>query len=269
MADDPIDPPRSGDPGLTAELAAELVTWCDAFEAELDVTDEDLPAELVELAPPPGVKERVLWSIRGEGRDEPVLAPLSSSLSPSLSASAAIPDRGLMTMIWALGVAASFMLAMAFGALWYATRADLGATRVNVAQLEGLLHDKALELKEKERELAWLKDPRVQVALLKGLEGNPTAKAKLLWHPESRQGILWVSGLPPLPLEKSYELWAFVGDRPVPAGTFDARTDATTVIPISKQEHLDDAPVKFAVSVEPKGGVSSPTGAIVLVGERF
>ena len=174
-----------------------------------------------------------------------------------------------MTMIWALGVAASFMLAMAFGALWYATRADLGATRINVAQLEGLLYEKTNDLQEKERELAWLKDPRVQVALLKGLEGNPAARAKLLWNPGTKQGILWVSGLPALPLEKSYELWAFVGDQPVPAGTFDAKSDAATVIPISRQETLDGAPMKFAVSVEPKGGAPKPTGAIVLVGERF
>ncbi|MDL2716477.1 MAG: anti-sigma factor [Acidobacteriota bacterium] len=255
MADDRIDPTRPTDP----QAAAALVAWCDALEAEFEMTDRNLPEVLV--APPPEVKERVLWSIRAEGRDEPVLF--------AIPASAALPDRGLMTMVWALGVAASFMLAMAFAALWYATRTDLGATRVNVTQLEGLLHEKTRDLEERNRELAWLKDPRVQVALLKGLEENPTAKAKLLWNPGTKQGILWVSGLPPLPLEKSYELWAFVGDQPVPAGTFDARSDATTVIPISKQENLGEAPMKFAVSVEPKGGVSSPTGAIVLVGERF
>jgi Anti-sigma-K factor rskA len=260
VAEDRIDPTRP-DPRLTAALAAELVAWCEALGAELDATEPDLPAELVELAPPPAVRERVLWRIQAEGQDAPALAPLP--------AATALPDRGLMTMIWALGVAASFMIAMAFGALWYATRADLAATRVNVTQLEGLLHEKTRDLQERERELTWLKDPRVQVALLKGLEGNPTAKAKLLWHPESRQGILWVSGLPPLPLEKSYELWAFVGEQPVPAGTFDARSDAITVIPIGRQENLGETPVKFAVSVEPKGGVSSPTGAIVLVGERF
>jgi len=253
VADDRFDPTRATDPRRAAELAAELVIWCDALEAELDDTEEGLPKELVELAPPPGVKERVLRNIRGEGE----------------FATAPIPDRGLVTMIWALGVAASFMLALAFGALWYATRADLGATRANVAQLEGLLHDKTSEMQEKDRELAWLKDPRVQVALLKGLETNPTAKAKLLWNPGTKEGILWVSGLPPLPLEKSYELWAFVGDQPVAAGTFDARGDGTTVIPISKQENLGEAPVKFAVSVEPKGGVPSPTGAIVLLGDRF
>jgi len=265
VADDRIDPTRPADPRFpadrAADLAAELVTWCDALEAELDDTEQGLPKELVELAPPPGARERVLRSIRREGGEEPVLA--------SLPASAALPDRGLMTMIWALGVAASFMLAMAFGALWYATRADLGATRANVAQLEGLLHDKTSEMQERDRELAWLKDPRVQVALLKGLEGNPTAKAKLLWNPGMKEGILWVSGLPPLPLEKSYELWAFVGDQPVPAGTFDAKEGGASVIPISKQANLGDTPVKFAVSVEPKGGVSSPTGAIVLLGERF
>ena len=249
MAEDRVDPRSS-------LRAADLTAWCDALEAELDAEEQGAPVP--ELAPPPELKERVLWQIRGEAP-----APRTTFATP------AMPDRGLTTMIWALGVAASFMLAAAFGALWYATRADLGATRANVAQLEGMLHDKDNELKQKEHELAWLKDPRVQIALLKGLETNPDARAKLLWHPESKQGILWVSGLPPLPLEESYELWAFVGDQPVPAGTFDARADGATVIPISKQENLGEAPVKFAVSVEPKGGVATPTGAIVLVGERF
>jgi hypothetical protein len=251
--DEPLNPRAS-------HIAAELTAWCDALEAELDVTEEGAPAS-PELTPPLELKERVLWSIRGIRGIQPITA--------SRPAFREVPDRGLTTMFWALGVAASFMLAAAFGALWYATRADLGATRASVAQLEGMLYDKGRELKEKEGELAWLKDPRVQVALLKGLEANPNAKARLLWHPESKQGILWVSGLPPLPLEKSYELWAFVGDQPVPAGTFDANADGATVIPISKQENLGEAPVKFAVSVEPKGGVPSPTGAIVLVGERF
>jgi anti-sigma-K factor RskA len=253
VADDRIDP-RASRP------EAEFAAWCDALEAELDATDEGAPAP-PESAPPPELKERVLWQIRGEGDEAASAAPRRVSTG--------MPDRGLATMAWALGVAASFMLAAAFAALWYATRADLGATRANVAQLEGILHDKDRDLQAKEAELAWLKDPRVQVALLKGLESNPTARAKLLWNPGTKQGILWVSGLPPLPLEQSYELWAFVGDQPVPAGTFDARADGATVIPISKEENLGEAAVKFAVSIEPKGGVPKPTGAIVLVGERF
>ena len=169
----------------------------------------------------------------------------------------------------ALGEATVERLFVPTGALWFATRSDLGATRADVARLEAMLRERDADVARTSQEIAWLKDPRVQVALLKGLESNPTARAKLLWNPGTKQGILWVSGLPPLPLEKSYELWAFVGDQPLPAGTFDAKGDAATVIPISKQETLTEAPVKFAVSVEPKGGVPQPTGAIVLVGERF
>lgn len=237
-----------------ARLAAEeLAFWAASLEAELDAFETGARIE-----PPAAVRDRVLWETRGPGAE-----------SAARAIAGAGPDRGLATMAWALGVAASFMLAAAFGALWYATRADLAATRENVARLETIVNERDRQMALASQEVAWLKDPRVQVALLKGLEANPAARAKLLWNPGTRQGILWVSGLPPLPLEKSYELWAFVGDQPVPAGTFDAKADGATVIPISKQETLNEAPVKFAISVEPKGGVPAPTGAIVLAGERF
>ncbi|MGZ5429369.1 MAG: hypothetical protein ACXWFS_10195, partial [Thermoanaerobaculia bacterium] len=107
MADDRINPRAS-------RRAAEFATWCDALEAELDATDEGAPAPL-ETAPPPELKEGVLWQIRGE-----------AASAPPRRTSPGMPDRGLATMAWALGVAASFMLAAAFAALWYATRADLG-----------------------------------------------------------------------------------------------------------------------------------------------
>lgn len=242
------------DESTRALRAAEDAAFqAECLEAELDALDTGARIE-----PPAEVRDRVLWEIRGPGAEAAARAIAEAG-----------PDRGLATMIWALGVAASFMLAAAFGALWYATRADLAATRENVARLEAMVKERDRQISLTSQEVSWLKDPRVQVALLKGLEGNATARAKLLWNPGTKQGILWVSGLPPLPLEKSYELWAFVGDQPVPAGTFDAKGDGATVIPISRQESFDDRPVKFAVSVEPKGGVPAPTGAIVLVGERF
>ncbi len=239
--------------GRALRAAEEVGFWAECLEAEMDALETG-----AKISPPDEVRDRVLWEIRGPGAEAAARAIAGAG-----------PDRGLATMFWALGVAASFMLAAAFGALWYATRADLGATRENIARLEAMVKERDTQIARTSQEVSWLKDARVQVALLKGLEGNPTARAKLLWNPGTKQGILWVSGLPPLPLEKSYELWAFVGDQPVPAGTFDAKSDAVSVIPISRQESFDDTPVKFAVSVEPRGGVPAPTGAIVLVGERF
>jgi hypothetical protein len=216
------------DAGLrVARAADEAAFWAASLEAELDAQDTGARIE-----PPSGVRDRVLWAIRGEGA-----AGAARATTP------AEPDRRLSKMFLALGVAASLLLAATFGALWVTTRADVAAMRENVARLERTARENEKQMALASQEVAWLKDPRVQVALLKGLEGTSAARAKLLWNPGTKQGILWVSGLPPLPLEKSYELWAFVGDQPVPAGTFDAASGAGTVIPISKQESLDDAPV--------------------------
>ena len=74
MADDRLGPTRPGSPRLEAERPPSSSPGATPSRAELDATEQDLPTELVELAPPPGVKERVLWSVRAEGRDEPVLA---------------------------------------------------------------------------------------------------------------------------------------------------------------------------------------------------
>jgi hypothetical protein len=235
-----------------ARAAEEAAFWAASLEAELDARDTGARIE-----PLAEVRDRVLWEIRGAGAEA------------GRAAAPAAPGGRPSSAFRALGVAASLLLAATFCALWVATRADLAATRRNVARLEETVRENEKQMALASQEVSWLKDPRVQVALLKGLEGSSAARAKLLWNPGTKQGILWVSGLPPLPLGKSYELWAFVGDQPVPAGTFDAASGAGTVIPISRQDPLDDTPVKFAVSVEPKGGVPKPTGAIVLAGERF
>ena len=54
VADDRFDPARG------ARHAAELAYWAECLEAELDATETDVPAELV-AAPPPEVRDRVLW----------------------------------------------------------------------------------------------------------------------------------------------------------------------------------------------------------------
>ncbi len=204
-----------------------------------------------------------------DGPEEDLRASTPDSEAAARAIAAAGPDRGLTTMFWAVGVAASFMLAAAFGALWYATRADLAATRENVARLEAMVLERDRLVSAASQEAAWPKDPRARIALLKGPAGGSAARAWLLWNPGTKQGLLWVSGLPQLPPEKTYALWAFAADEPLPAGNFDVKSDAAAVVPIPKQEALGETPVRFTVSVEAKGGAPKPTGEVVLAGERF
>ena len=106
-----------------------------------------------------------------------------------------------------------------------------------------------------------LRDPATRVVALDGLPPAPGASGRVVWH-EKAGGRLYVTGLPPAPPGKTYELWTIAGAAPRPAGMFDvdaARRAAHPVAPV------DDGPVKvFAVTLEPAGGVPAPTGPMVL-----
>jgi anti-sigma-K factor RskA len=61
--------------------------------------------------------------------------------------------------------------------------------------------------------------------------------------------------LPPAPEGKTYEVWVIEGDTPLPAGTFEGGGD-TSVVRVARPV-TEGATV--AVTVEPEGGVDSPT----------
>ncbi len=239
-----------------ARLEAHLASGCAECARELFEL-RGAAAALALSAPPraprPAIKSILMARIRAEAaapekRSEPETpAPRPLPFPPSER-----PER--RGGGW-LPLAAVLLLAAGLGAAWLSVRRE--ADRL------------AAELGRAREESAFLHDPRVQVAILKGLAGAENAKAKLLWHPATKRGILYVEGLPPLPLTKSYELWAFVGATPRPAGVFDARPDGAAVISLASLDAAAERPTKFAVSVEPKGGVPSPTGAVVLLGDSF
>lgn len=204
-----------------------------------------------------------------DGSEKDARASGPDARAAAAAIAAAGPDHGLTTMFWAVGVAASFMLAAAFGALWYATRADLGATRENIARLEAMVLERDRQLSAASQETAWIRDPRAAVALLRRPEATSAARAWLLFNPGTKQALLRVSGLPPLPPGKTYALWAFAGDRPLPAGTLDVKSDAAAVLTLQGQEAFAAEPTRFAVTVEAAGGVPAPAGEVVLAGERF
>jgi anti-sigma-K factor RskA len=120
------------------------------------------------------------------------------------------------------------------------------------------------ELKQNQEIVAMISNPQVKVVAMAGLEANPTAEGKVFWNPATRSGFVVITGLRQLPPDKIYELWA-IADVPVKAALFSVDAQGNAIF------KLDPLPpgkefVKFAVSLEPAGGVSSPTGALYLAG---
>ena len=119
---------------------------------------------------------------------------------------------------------------------------------------------------EQEGTLALLGDPETRLVTLGGLTPHPQAQARIIWNAHAG-GLLVAADLPPLPEGKVYELWAIAGGKPLPAGLFgvDAQGKGRlAVAPLPGGATVD----VFAVTLEPAGGVQSPTGAMYLASKK-
>lgn len=219
---------------------------------DFESTVATLAAETAE-SPPPALKSLLMARIDSEERSR---GNVTRVLSMPRSAP---PHRSLWTVVAVSAIAAS-VAAIAVG-LAVSTVYDrrIGQLAQEQAQLKE-------ELARQESLVTIFQDPATQVAALSGLAPAPQAKARILWH-ATAGGLLVAQGLPPAPAGKAYELWAITGTgAPVPAGVFavDARgVGSLRVAPLRSGAPPDT----FAVTLEPAGGVTAPTGSMYLVGK--
>lgn len=95
--------------------------------------------------------------------------------------------------------------------------------------------------------------------------GAPNALAASVWSAQDQRGVLVVEGLPALPASQAYQLWIIDSKAaaPVSAGVLPANATGTLRVQFSAAVRVDSAE-RFAISIEPNGGVTSPTGKIVM-----
>ncbi len=119
------------------------------------------------------------------------------------------------------------------------------------------------ELGSSEQLVRLLSQPGARLATLRGTDEAEYATAYFVYD-RSGQALLWTRGLSQTPAGKEYQLWFIVGKNPpIPGRTF-------TVDNAGRGELSDEIPRQamesavFAVTLEPAGGVTAPTGAIYL-----
>jgi anti-sigma-K factor RskA len=138
-------------------------------------------------------------------------------------------------------------------------RADLAEARTRMVVLEG-------RLRNRERLQRVLMTPDVNVTRLAPLAAAPNATAIVAVSPSRGSAVITISGLPPAPPGKTYELWWITRESgPVPAGLFTARDaagdSASVALPPAGQHVL-----LSAVTLEPAPGMPKPTGTMYLKG---
>jgi anti-sigma-K factor RskA len=109
--------------------------------------------------------------------------------------------------------------------------------------------------------------PDARVVRLAGLPASPSANGTVALNPTQGTAMLEVSGLPPTPDDKEYEVW-WIGQKqgPLKAGLFDPSSHGATIVSLDLPPP-GEIVLASAITLEPRGGVEKPTGAMYLKGD--
>jgi anti-sigma-K factor RskA len=140
---------------------------------------------------------------------------------------------------------------------------DLGTTRELLARHQEQIETFQAQLKAG-RGLKGRKGAEVFLADLRGTDAAKDAYALVFVEPETRRGFFYANNLPSLPTGKTYQLWV-ITDKPISVGVFSIDRGHKGRL---QMRNIPDARriKKFAVSLEPEGGLPQPTGSIYLTG---
>jgi len=197
-----------------------------------------------------------------------IMDQVSSGRSARSDTGAAVvqmtPRERMPTKIWPnlLRMAA----AIAFMALMIGTfilwKRDL-ELRMEVARLSREIRSQQSELARERDTIALLTTLDAQRTELVGTDQAKKARATFAFDRETGRAILLTEGLPVTPVDKAYELWFIANGHPLPGRVFTVDTSGRATIsdqvPPEAREHA-----VFAVTLEPKAGVNSPTGPIYM-----
>jgi hypothetical protein len=163
---------------------------------------------------------------------------------------APVQSGGTNILPWAL--AAGF--AITTGALWM-ERGSLQQDR------DALLH-------ERQELVAQDVLSKVKIATLAAqVDVYAKATAVVVWDAEKQQGVIKLVNLPQPASGKDYQLWVIDPKHPKPVngGVLSVQPEGATRVSFKPDQPVTKAD-KFAISVEPLGGVPEATGPIVFIG---
>jgi anti-sigma-K factor RskA len=265
-------------------LAAKALTVLDAADARaLDTHLQDCAdcqSEMIELEdatallafeaqpvePRAYVIERILASVRAEGRSETVASDHSSDrVLPADGKVLAFerPPKNIWGSLGSFGALAASIVfvALVIGLvlLWQKNRAmqnELARLRTEMSQAQAQL----------DREHAMgelLTSPDAHMAKLMGTNVAPGAHAMLAYD-KSGHAMLMAKGLPRAPEGMAYQLWYIKDNKKMPGKVFTPDAAGNGTLEDQVPAAARDAAV-FAITLEPQGGVPVPTGSIYLV----
>ncbi|MCE7934510.1 MAG: hypothetical protein DYG96_07945 [Chlorobi bacterium CHB2] len=231
-----------------AEAATTIATEAEPF-VQPPPPEVPFPPATPNPEPPPPAKPANVLELRPQ---QALPAPVAFPASRRYLLAASI-----VFALLGLG-AAAYM-----GYQWQTTKEDLAHTINRNQQLVQEYNTLKNRMNRVVADMVQLKDPKNQVVTLAGLEAAPSAIAMVHWNPATGDVALSVEGLPAPPEDKQYQLWALADGKPIDAGVFDLADQPEALHHMKKIDRAE----AFAITLEPRGGMPTPTGAMYVLGK--
>lgn len=244
---------------------------CRSERREWEETAAFLALDATRLEPSTQLRERILASVRAEGRR----VELTDDRADASAEPIVVADKVLAferaverkpRNVWAsLGsfgaIAATLVLAaliISLVVLWQQNR----AIQKELARLSTEMQQAKAQLDHERAVVQLLTSPDTHIAKLTGTNVAPGAHAMLAYD-KNGHAMLMAKGLPAAPEGKAYQLWYITGGKPMPGKMLTTDPAGNAIL----EDQIPAAALSgavFAVTLEPEGGMPSPTGAIYL-----
>ncbi len=263
-----------------------LGTQCVECERELSSFTDALAAMAVAEAGGDGSADRIWSRLRARldaERDEAQPARVANRPAQrSADRSARESSRGRGFAMFGSAAAAA-VVAIAASTIFFTVRLrgvtsdtsnEIGALTARVVEVQRSLDATGDQLAALQSKVAQTTDltlaslgPDARVIRLAGLPAAPSAGGTVALSRAQGSAMLAVSGLPPAPGDKIYEVW-WIGEKqgPLKAGLFEPLNQGATIVSLDPPP-AGEVVLASAITLEPSGGVEKPTGTMYLKGD--
>ncbi len=236
------------------EIAVELLSVQTTMEAF---------ATSIKKTPPAHLRDQILGSLHELAMTEKnaegtTMNSQVASVSTDASAEPIRKDNIVAMRFNTMRIAASVLLlvSLGLGYLLYTNRQALNKQGEEIAAIQKELQTKAQTIALQTTQLDVIQSPDFQKVNLAGIPAkSPDALVTVYWNKKSNDVYLSVGKLPAPASDKQYQLWAIADGKPVDMGML-SENNLDTVF--QKMKTIGNAQA-FAITLEKKGGVASPT----------
>jgi anti-sigma-K factor RskA len=249
------------------EFEAHLKSGCPSCKQQVREFAEltaRIPEALPDIAASNDLKDRLMAEINREpSRREVTVFKPRVALPPDQKS-----VRRIAWLAWACAAAAGIALVISFFNI-SRLNDEISGKQSKLEQQQEKLEQQQEKLDQLQNQLrsesAFLNTPELRVTMLAGTEKSPRSTGKILWNARERKALFYAANLPTIPPGKTYQLWIIAANKPFDAGIFSVDKNGNGFLRVDFLSEADKAQ-KFAVTLEPAGGVPQPTGEMHLLG---